>query len=243
MPRMAFMGVRISWLTLARNSSLARFAASAASLACRSSSSLPLALDAQGDHVGDRSQRLKHGHPAAVCGRTWPATPISRSLDDQRVARESDQALAPGPVRVTDARIVEDLVGQERPAVAGDLPDLGLADRGPAWGPSDGCRVPRWPSNQDVLPGGERPDAGEGRVEASHQGLGAGLQDLAQRVAPAQGNAHVAAQLPPGARPPPLACRSSSARFWSSMSVHVPNHLTTWPDSSRTGRPRVLNQR
>ncbi len=33
MPRMAFMGVRISWLTLARNSSLARFADSAASLA------------------------------------------------------------------------------------------------------------------------------------------------------------------------------------------------------------------
>ena len=39
MPRMAFMGVRISWLTLARNSSLARLAASAASLAWRSSSS------------------------------------------------------------------------------------------------------------------------------------------------------------------------------------------------------------
>ena len=39
MPRMAFMGVRISWLTLARNSSLARLAASAASFACRSSSS------------------------------------------------------------------------------------------------------------------------------------------------------------------------------------------------------------
>ena len=32
MPRMAFMGVRISWLTLARNSSLARFAASARSI-------------------------------------------------------------------------------------------------------------------------------------------------------------------------------------------------------------------
>ena len=37
MPRMAFMGVRISWLTLARNSSLARFAASATSLARRNS--------------------------------------------------------------------------------------------------------------------------------------------------------------------------------------------------------------
>jgi len=39
MPMMAFMGVRISWLTLARNSSFARFAASAASLACRNSTS------------------------------------------------------------------------------------------------------------------------------------------------------------------------------------------------------------
>ena len=44
MPRMAFMGVRISWLTLARNSSLARLAASAASFACRNSSSGPLAI-------------------------------------------------------------------------------------------------------------------------------------------------------------------------------------------------------
>ena len=45
MPRMAFMGVRISWLTLARNSSLARFAASAASFwLARSSASRPLAV-------------------------------------------------------------------------------------------------------------------------------------------------------------------------------------------------------
>ena len=36
MPRIAFIGVRISWLTLARNSDLARLAASASSLALRS---------------------------------------------------------------------------------------------------------------------------------------------------------------------------------------------------------------
>jgi len=34
MPMMPFIGVRISWLMLARNSLLARLAASAASLAC-----------------------------------------------------------------------------------------------------------------------------------------------------------------------------------------------------------------
>src|SRR5205814_837828 len=39
MPIMAFIGVRISWLTLAKKSSLARLAASAASLAWRSSAS------------------------------------------------------------------------------------------------------------------------------------------------------------------------------------------------------------
>ena len=39
MPMMPFMGVRISWLMLARNSLLARLAASAASLARRSASS------------------------------------------------------------------------------------------------------------------------------------------------------------------------------------------------------------
>ena len=40
MPMMPFIGVRISWLMLARNSLLARLAASAASLASRSSASL-----------------------------------------------------------------------------------------------------------------------------------------------------------------------------------------------------------
>ena len=39
MPMMPFMGVRISWLMLARNSLLARLAASAASLACCNSPS------------------------------------------------------------------------------------------------------------------------------------------------------------------------------------------------------------
>ena len=42
MPMMPFIGVRISWLMLARNSLLARLAASAASLARRSSSSARL---------------------------------------------------------------------------------------------------------------------------------------------------------------------------------------------------------
>ena len=44
MPMTPFMGVRISWLMLARNSLLARLAASAASLASRSSSSALLAV-------------------------------------------------------------------------------------------------------------------------------------------------------------------------------------------------------
>ena len=39
MPMIPFIGVRISWLMLARNSLFARFAASAASLACRNSAS------------------------------------------------------------------------------------------------------------------------------------------------------------------------------------------------------------
>ena len=39
MPMTPFIGVRISWLMLARNSLLARLAASAASRACRSASS------------------------------------------------------------------------------------------------------------------------------------------------------------------------------------------------------------
>src|SRR5258708_31825455 len=37
--------------------------------------------------------------------------------------------------------------------------------------------------------------------------------------------------------------KASSVRFCSSISVHVPNHFSIWPVSSRTGTPRVKNQR
>ena len=53
MPRIAFMGVRISWLTFARNSSLAWLAASAASFVRHSSSSNCLRLGDVIDEPGD----------------------------------------------------------------------------------------------------------------------------------------------------------------------------------------------
>src|SRR5580700_447943 len=40
-----------------------------------------------------------------------------------------------------------------------------------------------------------------------------------------------------------LARSASSARFWSSMSVSVPYHLTMFPNSSRSGWARLRNQR
>ena len=61
MPMMPFMGVRISWLMLARNSLLARLAASAASLAARSSAADPGVLQGERGLVGERL-----GHPYLV---------------------------------------------------------------------------------------------------------------------------------------------------------------------------------
>ena len=53
MPMIAFIGVRISWLMLARNSDFAWVAASAATLARSSSASRPLALDELADLTSD----------------------------------------------------------------------------------------------------------------------------------------------------------------------------------------------
>ena len=74
MPRMAFMGVRISWLTLARNSSLARLAASAASLARRNSSSSRLR---SGDILDDRDGSRRAGRPRRAGARSDSATQTS----------------------------------------------------------------------------------------------------------------------------------------------------------------------
>ena len=63
MPMMPFIGVRISWLMLARNSLLARLAASAASLLSRSSLVDPLEL-------GDGPREL-----LGRCARAWATRP------------------------------------------------------------------------------------------------------------------------------------------------------------------------
>ena len=68
------MGVRISWLTLARNSSLARFADSAASLARRSSSS------ARFWRVMSRFKpSIKRREPSAA-NTPWPRAQIHRTV-------------------------------------------------------------------------------------------------------------------------------------------------------------------
>ena len=81
-PMMAFMGVRISWLMLARNSLLARLAASAASLAARSASApLPSVMSREMPKVpitwpwGSRSGSLVDEHQV-----TWPSSQLSFSI-------------------------------------------------------------------------------------------------------------------------------------------------------------------
>src|SRR5262245_10372018 len=60
MPRMPFIGVRISWLMLARNSLLARLAASAACVARRSSSSAQILAELGADGRGHFQQPFIH---------------------------------------------------------------------------------------------------------------------------------------------------------------------------------------
>ena len=90
------MGVRISWLTLARNSSLARLAASAASLARRSSSSA---------RFRSVTSRMKATNRYCSPSRTG-AMLISagNSLPSRRRARTSTTRLSSGPSPVARKR-------------------------------------------------------------------------------------------------------------------------------------------
>ena len=65
MPSTPFIGVRISWLMFARNSLLARFAASAASLACAAPRLLPHAA-AQRHDPGERQRDRGPAHPPST---------------------------------------------------------------------------------------------------------------------------------------------------------------------------------
>ena len=75
------MGVRISWLTLARNSSLARFADSAASLARRNSSSasLPSVMSVQvPNHLKMPPSLSRIGTPRVLNQRYSPSNRRTR---------------------------------------------------------------------------------------------------------------------------------------------------------------------
>ena len=68
MPITAFIGVRISWLIVARNELLASLAASAAARACLRLVEQPHVLDRDHRLVGERLQRARS--PWALNGRT-----------------------------------------------------------------------------------------------------------------------------------------------------------------------------
>ena len=144
---------------------------------------LNLAFDPQGDHIRHRPERLEYGlreRPSGEDGQD----PSQAGFHDQGVTRESDHPLTPGPHRVAEAWVAEEVVGQVRPAFLSNPPDLEMADRDPAVGAVDvGVQSGAGLQHQDVLTRTERPDPGEGRVEVLHQGLGAGLEDPSQGVA------------------------------------------------------------
>ena len=127
------MGVRISWLTLARNSSLARLAASAASLACRSASSARLRLGHVADE-GDEQVLLAQadGGDADFGGELAAVAAQGRDLEDaveQRPLAGRQEASQAPAVSFAELR-GDDGFGQDAADRLGPRPaegDLGLA--------------------------------------------------------------------------------------------------------------------
>ena len=209
--RIGFSGVRSSWLSTARNWSLAWLASSASSLGLPQGLLGPLPLDAQRDLLGDRLHRPERGPRERVAGEHRPDAdqPV---LDHQRISGEGDHPLPLHPLLGRDTGVADDRVGQVWPPLPGDQADLELANRDAGVRavdvrvhPGAGAQLQR------VARPVERPDPGECPVQVPDGQFGAAIEHLLQRVALGEGLADVPAELgePPlllddGLLPPPL---------------------------------------
>ena len=193
----------------------------------------PLALDALRDAVGDRSEVGEHLFRDGVLpedGQHADRAP----LDQQGVTRKGDHSLAGRPGRVADVRIVGHVVGQQRLAVAGDAPDLEVADLDPAMGPVEmrvhpGARL----QEQHVFRFVEGPHPGERSVQVFDQPLDATPENCRQRLGAAEMDADLAAH---GGEP--LGFGGLPAQF---QHVHdLPRQGTQGPELRRLDLARLL---
>ena len=88
---------------------------------------VPLPLDAQGDQVGHGRERLDRALVERAPGED-PEHTEHPLPEEQRIAGERHQLLAPGPVPVAGPRIVPHVVREVRYTLGHDGPDLELPD-------------------------------------------------------------------------------------------------------------------
>ena len=179
MPSTPFMGVRISWLMLARNSLLARFAACRLYFAANQGLFGALAADADGDAVGDRTERgQRRLGERLACEHARHAQQFV--LHDQRMSSEGDDPFALEPVPIAHPQLAAN-----RAFLHDDLARLAFdhdrADRGFAGRHASMRVVGRRSARaglqlQEVARFGKRPEAGERGVEVMDEGFGAVLQ-------------------------------------------------------------------
>jgi hypothetical protein len=71
-----------------------------------------LVLDAQSNLIGNTSHGLEGGAGEGLAGEHGQHA-HELVFHEQWITRKGDHALPPGPLRVTDARVVGDIVGQQ----------------------------------------------------------------------------------------------------------------------------------
>ena len=117
-------------------------------------------------------------------------TPTSRSSTTKGVTGEGDHPLPSGPLLITDAGIIDHVVGQVRLKLPSDEADLVLSNRHTAVRTIEaGIHPCASLQLQHVLLFVERPNAGERRVQATDYGLCALLEDAPHGATPANSGA------------------------------------------------------
>ena len=81
--------------------------------------------DARGDEVGHYAQSVEGGLRELMAAEQGHHS-HEAIIANQRVPRERDHTLAPGPLLIADARVADDLVGQVGLAIPGDQANLEL---------------------------------------------------------------------------------------------------------------------
>ena len=154
----------------------------------------PVPVQGDGDGLGDAPQGLHRLGDELGPGKEGH-DPHHPALHHQGMAHKTHQAVTPHPFLVIDVGLRRDIVGETELGLPGDAADLVLPQGDAAAQAVDvGVQPGAGLHLQDVVLGVQGPDAGQGGIQMLHQGLGAQLQPLPQRLHAGEGVAHVRAQ-------------------------------------------------